>query len=257
MIDDDALNREIDGQNSPEESRAPARGARAAARSLRARYERLVGLVRTLEAVPARRAPARPDRADHAGRSGRKARPVVPWRPLGRAVARAPCPGSPPWASGRPWPAGLVLGAFLAGVGEPSASRGRRAAGRCFRPGPGLQEVDRAVLAGEGFRREVVVRAGGGAEIELRVHLEGSAAPGSDRHLRPARAEPLGFDLRGAPAGRGACSGPTPCISWEAGAGDYVLRLGVRKPDRFGGAGPAGTGSDPGVEKTLKVTEEP
>lgn len=248
MIDDLVLNQEIDGENSPDQS-ARLREELDQRPELRARYERLLGLVRILEAEPPAEPPAgltaQIMRAVRA-----KGRSAHGWSHWGETV-RAALGRQPVLGFGAALAAGLVLGAFLAGVGEPL--RLEEGSGGTMLPGGGLElrEVDRAVLAGEGYRGEAVVRAASGW-VEVRVRLEGAPPLDLVATFDPRELTPLGFDLQGAPAGQ-VVLGPDSLHVREAGAGDYVFRLSVRKPS------PSGVqvrlGRAPGLEKTLKVTE--
>ena len=251
MIDDFALNQEIDGQNSPEQS-ARLREELDRSPDLRARYERLVGLVRTLEAVPPAEPP--PGLTEQIMRVVRaRARSAHPWAGWGETV-RTALTRQPALGLGSALAAGLVLGAFLAGVGEPLHLE-QKSGGTMLSGGSlDLQEVDRAVLVGDGYRGEVVVREGS-AGIELRVHLEGRPPLDLVATFDPRELTPLGFDLLGAPAGR-VVFGPDSLHIWEAGAGDYVVRLGVREPASSGVQVRLGRDPAPGVEKTLKVKKE-
>ena len=249
MIDDEVLNREIDGENSEHQS-AALRDELARRPEARARYERLLGLVRTLEAVPPAEPPA--GLTGHIMRAVRvKAQPAHRW-PRWDETVRAALARRPALGFGAALAAGLVLGAFLAGVGEPI--RLDEKSGGTMLPASGLdlREVDRAVLAGEGYRGEAVVRAASGW-IEVRVRLDGPPPLELLATFDSRELDALGFDRQGAPAGQ-VVLGPDSLHVLDAGAGEYVLRLGIRKPVSSGVKVRLGRGST-GVEKGLKVTE--
>lgn len=248
MIDDSALNQEIDGQNSPEES-ARLRDELARSPELRARYERLVGVVRTLEAVPPAEPP--PGLTAQIMRAVRaRARSARPWTSWGEAV-RSALARQPVLGLGSAVAAGLVLGAFLAGVGEPLRLEDKSGGTMLSGGALDLREIDRAELLGDGYRGEVVVREGIGW-IELRVRLEGRPPLDLTASFDLRELFPQGVDLQGAPAARVAL-GPDSLHLREAGAGDYVVRLGVREPAIKGVQVRLGRDPGPWVEKTLKV----
>jgi hypothetical protein len=249
MIDDEILNREIDGENSSDES-ARLREELGREPELRARYERLQGVVRTLGAVPPAEPPAgltaQIMRAVRA-----KARPVHGgWAGWGEAV-RAALVRRPALGFGTALAAGLVLGAFLAGKGEPLRLEEKSGGMMLPAGGQDLREVDRALLAGEGYRGEAVVRAAPGW-VEVRVRVEGPPPLDLVATFDPLEFSPLGFDLQGAPAGQ-VVLGPDSLHVREAGAGDYVFRLAVRNPGSSGVQVRLGRDPASGAFKALKV----
>ncbi len=249
MIDHERMHREIDGLHSPAES-ARLQEELGVEPEAKARYEELRRLQVALASVPPAEPPA--DLTAHIMRIVRaRALPAHRWPRWGEAV-RAALARQPVLGFGAALAAGLVLGAFLAGVGEPMRLDEKSGGTMLPRSGMDLREVDRAVLAGEGYRGEAVVRATSGL-VEVRIRLEGPLPLDLRTTFNPDELEPLGFDLEGAPAGQ-VVLGPDSLHVLEAGAGDYVLRLGIRKPVASGvlirlGSGPTG------VEKALKVTE--
>lgn len=249
MIDDLVLNQEIDGENSKDQS-ARVREEFDRRPELRARYERLLDLVRMLEAVQPAEPPA--GLTGHIMRAVRsKAQSTHRWPRWGEAV-RAALARQPALGFGAALAAGLVLGAFLAGLDEPMRLEEKSGGTMLLTGGSDLREVDRAVLAGDGYRGEAVVRAASD-RIEVRIRLEGPPPLELLTTFDPSELTPLGFDLEGAPAGQ-VVLGPDSLHVREAGAGDYVLRLAIRKPLSSGLQVRLGTGPT-GVEKVLKVAE--
>lgn len=249
MSFEERLHREIDGENTPEESER-LREEFERRPETRARYDELLSLVRTLEAVRAAEPPA--GLAEDIMRAVR-ARALPSYRrtswseAIRSALARQPALGL-----GAALAAGLVLGAFLVGLGEPTHLDEKSGGTMLPADRLALREVDRAVLAGEGFRGEVVVAAAAG-RTEVRVHLEGPKPLELLATFDGHALEPLGFERQGAPAGQ-VTLGPDSLHVLEAGAGDYVLRLAIRNPVVSGvqirlGHGPAA------VERALKVTD--
>ena len=249
MIDEGLLHGEIDRENSPEES-ARFREELSRRPELRSRYEALVRLAGALGALPPAEPPA--GLADDVMRAVRAkalpSRPRTTWREAMRAIlAQKPALGL-----GTALAAGLVLGAFLVSVGEPVRLEERSGATMLPADRLALREVDRTILVGEGFRGVAVVGEAAG-RVEVRIHLEGTPPLELVAAFDGRELEPLGFDRRGGPAGQ-IVLGRDSLQVLEAGAGDYVLRLAVRKPVASGlqvrlGRGPAR------VEKALKLKE--
>jgi len=246
---EERLHREIDQENTTEESKR-LREEFERRPETRAQYEELLRLLRTLEAVRAAEPPASLA-ADIMRAVRARALPSrlrTSWSEAIRsALARQPALGL-----GAALAAGLVLGAFLVGIGEPKHLDEKSGGTMLPADRLALREVDRAVLVGDGFRGEAVVVVVAGW-IEVRVHLEGPPPLELLATFDGRDLEPLGFDRQGAPAGQ-VVLGPDSLHVLEAGAGDYVLRLAIRKTVASRvqirlGRGPAG------VERALKVTE--
>ena len=251
MIDEDRLHREIDHENTPEESER-LREELEREPEARAQYERLVHLARTLESVPAEEPPL--------GLLSQVMRVV-------RANALASSTVSRFWGSFRQrfllrpalglsltFASGLLVGAILAGVGDLGPLRlggdDGSAAGTMVAPkGLGLHEIDRAQLAGEDFHGEASLSASGN-QVEVRVHVEGrpplQLSVTSDRQeVEPVGLEGEGGEMR---------LGPGSLQVVDAGPGDYVLRLAVRKTSLSQVEVALGRGTDR-VAKVLRVAE--
>jgi hypothetical protein len=252
MMDDEALNREVDGENSPEES-AHLRQELGRRPELRARYEQLLGLVRMLKALR----PAEPPQelVREIMRAVRAKALLALRRPRFAEAVRAALTRRPALGLGAALAAGLVLGAFLAGVGD--AIRFDEGSGGTMLPASrlGPREIDRAVLAGESFRAEVVVHEAPGW-IEVRFRLEGAPPLELSAAFDPEELEPLGFDRRAGSAGR-IVLGPGSMQVLEAGAGSYVLRLAVRPPASSAAVRVRLGSGAASVERVLKVAEAP
>ena len=252
MIDDERLHLEVDGLNSPEESQR-LREELDRQPEVRARYEQMAQLVRTLASVPAEEPPAgflqevmRMVRAK-ALPSSLAARSWQSFR--GRFLLRPALGLSLTFASG------LLVGAILAGLGDSrSLHLGRddgSAAGTMLAPKDlGLHEVDRARLTGKDFDGEASGWASGN-EIEVRVHVEGQPPLELTVTCDRQELEPMGLER-----GRGAAGemrlGPGSLQIVDAGSGDYVLRLAVRKATASELEVALGRGSDR-VVKVLRV----
>ena len=230
MIDEDRLHREIDRETTPEESER-LRHELLGQPEARAQYEQLVQLVRTLESVPAAEPPMglveavmRMVRAmalpsSLAARLGESFRQRFLLRPaLGLSLTFA---------------SGLLVGAILAGIGDlgPLQQSGDdgSAAGTMLAPKAlGFREVDRAQLAGPDFHAEASGWVSGD-QVEVRVHVEGRPPLELTVTCEGQGLEPVGFE-RGSGAGGEMRLGPGSFQVVDAAAGDYVLRLAVRKP---------------------------
>jgi hypothetical protein len=127
---------------------------------------------------------------------------------------------------------GVLLGALLGGVGElgqlhPGGNDGS-AAGTMIAPKAlGLREVDRTQLSAEGFRGEAAVWAAG-SQVEVRVRLDGEPSLDLTVTCDGEELEPVGLERGLGSPGRMEL-GPGSLHVAEAGPGDYVLRLAVRK----------------------------
>ena len=254
MIDEDRLHREIDGETTPEESER-LREELERLPEARARYDQLVRLVRTLESVPAEEPPlgfvAEVMRAIRARAlpSSTVARLSASFRQ--RFLLRPALGLSLTFASG------LLVGAILAGMGDPGplhlGGDLGSAAGTMLAPkGLGLHEVDRARLTGKGFHGEASGWASPG-QAEVRVHLEGEPPLELTLTFDRRELEPVGLER-----GRGALGemrlGPGSLQVVAAGPGDYIVRLTARNTVASRVEVALGRGPDR-VAKTLKVTE--
>jgi hypothetical protein len=224
VIDEGRLHREIDGENTPEESgrlREELQGSPDA----RARLEGLRRLARDLDAVP--RADPPGDLVDDVMRVVRSRALPARRRPGWREAMVAALVRQPALSFGGALAAGMVIGALLGGVGD-STRLDDKSGGTMLPAGRiALPEIDRAVLTGVGLHGEAVLSRAEG-QVEFRVRLDGPSPVDLVATFDGHELEPIAFDRNGAGVGE-IVLGPDSLRVREAGPGDYVLRFALTR----------------------------
>ena len=254
--DDELLNREIEGENTAEES-AALRERLGREPALRATHARLVALAQALREVRDEQPP--PDLAEDILRSLRD-RP----RPAARRAGWIDILASTFASTARPRPVltfasglavGMLVAAFLGqSLGLPRLDRSELA-GTILPPdrlGP-LETVDRDQFELEGARGEVTTKHGKGVVL-AEIRIDSSKAIDLAVEFDASTFTPLAFERSGGGTADVLLGGDRVSLS-HAGAGRYVLVLGVREavPSRLR-LRLSGNGAS--LEKTLDTRAE-
>jgi hypothetical protein len=225
MIDEELLNRELDGQTTPEESRHLREALRREPEA-QARFDELKQLWRALEEMPRPEPPARL-LPDVMGAVRAKPRRVEP-RERVLAPVRAALSRRPGLGLGLAFAAGMLLSALAVGLSGPwGAGPGGEGVGTMFSwPRPEGREIDRTALRGDGVRAEAVSIVGvGRVLIRVLVDSEGPL----DLEVTYGRSlAPLGFERLRGPADE-VVVGPEALKATGVGAGEYALALAVER----------------------------
>jgi hypothetical protein len=228
--DDELLNREIEGENTAEESAALS-GRLDREPDLRASHARLVALAQALREVKEEEPP--PDLALDVLRSLRD-KP----RPMARRAGWIDILASTFAAAARPRPiltfaSGLAVGALVTAFLVQSIGIHRldrsELTGTILPPQRlgHLETIDRGRLELEGVRAEVTTKHGKGVVV-AEMQIESSRAVDLAVEFDASTFTPLAFERRGGATTDVQLGGDRVSLS-HAGAGRYVLVLGVRE----------------------------
>lgn len=254
--DEELVNREIDGENTPEES-AELRARVARLEDVRACYDGLFAVARTLDRVKSLAPPSELTReVMQRLRQAPSHAQTVSWLETLRAAFRR----RPAFRYGLTFATGLALGAlFLAFAGRSASLRWQDTSalsgtilpdGRLGR----LETLDRAPLAGDGVQGEATIRMGSDfllAEIEIDARRPVDLAV----DFETGGVFPLAFERSGA-SDTDVVLGPRQLRLRHSGQGRYVLVLGgvghgAPPPVRV-----TVTGEGLRLEKTLETRHE-
>lgn len=222
----DLVQREIDGENTPEQS-AELRRLMATDPGLAARHAELAALVRTLEAIGQEAPPAGLAndvmRAIRRG-AGATSGPLGAWRSV---LARRPVLGHAVSLA-----AGVAMGILSVGLVEPSRFYAREGAvSGTILPADRLAsfgQLDRQGLSAEGVQGEAITRQGDG-ELLAELRVDSRAPLKLTLEFDPSILAPLAFE-RGE-VGEGAVSlEPGRVRITHAGAGEYRFVMRRRRP---------------------------